>query len=272
MINTNQPVSKTEAQIYKKFKNLSINEEPLPQGDGSIRISPFDDYFIFTFFDESNGENVPIDLSNVGTLMMSFIGKNDEIRIPYYTNVSDVDLSQGQVLFRISKDDSKKILNLDNNNFYISTKMVSNDGSESDESVIYTGTFQSITDDARVSLTSQIDDLRIQYTKDVAILTNENTTLKKQVNDLTTQLNQANLIIQNLRNSNESLTNDLFELSKDLTSQKIEKTLNDAKQAQAVADKNQNEVTQKNAINSRITDKTNKITNKIGASKLQKFR
>ena len=87
-------------------------KRPLPQGDGTIRISPFDDYYIFTFYDEMDNENTPIDLSNVGTLYMSFIGENDEIRIPYYTNVQDVSLAQGQVLFRISKENSKKILNL----------------------------------------------------------------------------------------------------------------------------------------------------------------
>ena len=31
-INTNIPVSKTQAQVYKKFKNLSVNEEATPTG------------------------------------------------------------------------------------------------------------------------------------------------------------------------------------------------------------------------------------------------
>lgn len=43
-IRTNIALSKEKAEIFKKFKTLSVNEEPLPQGDGTIRISPFDDY------------------------------------------------------------------------------------------------------------------------------------------------------------------------------------------------------------------------------------
>ena len=48
---TDIPLSQPEAEFYKKFKNLSVNEQPMPQGEGSIRISPFDDYFIFTLYD-----------------------------------------------------------------------------------------------------------------------------------------------------------------------------------------------------------------------------
>lgn len=53
-----------------------------------------------------------------------FVGDNDEIRVPNYTQVQNIDLSQGQVLFRIDEDSSKKILALDNKNFYVTTQMV----------------------------------------------------------------------------------------------------------------------------------------------------
>ena len=162
-IDTKITVKERQVQYYKKFKNLSVNEEILPQGDGNIRISPFDDYFLFTLYDEKDGENTPIDLSNVGTLFISFIGNNDEIKIPNYTNVEDIDMSAGQVLFRISKENGKKILSLDNKNFYISTAMVSQDGTESDESVVYTGTFSKLTDEAKKSLTSQMDAIAEEY-------------------------------------------------------------------------------------------------------------
>ena len=116
-VQTNIALTEKETRIYKKFKSLSVNEVPKLQGDGVIKISPFDDYFLFTLFNEINSENVPIDLTNVGTLYIVFIGQNDEIRIPNYTNVQDIDMSSGQVLFRIDKENSKKILALDNRNF-----------------------------------------------------------------------------------------------------------------------------------------------------------
>ena len=137
-IRTDIALTKKEVEIFKKFKALSVNEEPLPQGDGTIRISPFDDYVSFTLFDDTEGEDSPIDLSNVGTISLVFVGENDEIKIPNYTQVQNIDLTQGQVLFRIDKENSKKILALDNNNFYISTQMI-DENSASDETVLYTG-------------------------------------------------------------------------------------------------------------------------------------
>ena len=116
-IRTDIALTKKEVEIFKKFKALSVNEEPLPQGDGTIRISPFDDYVSFTLFDDTEGEDSPIDLSNVGTISLVFVGENDEIKIPNYTQVQNIDLTQGQVLFRIDKENSKNILALDNNNF-----------------------------------------------------------------------------------------------------------------------------------------------------------
>ena len=65
-IETNIALNTTEKQYYQRFVNLSVNEEPLPQGDATIRITPFDDFFLFTLFDEMDGEDTPIDLSNVG--------------------------------------------------------------------------------------------------------------------------------------------------------------------------------------------------------------
>ena len=74
-IETNISLTKTQKEFYQKFVNLSVNEEPLPQGDGTIRISPFDDYFVFTLFDEVDSENTPIDLSNVGDVYLTFINQ-----------------------------------------------------------------------------------------------------------------------------------------------------------------------------------------------------
>ena len=102
-VQSNISVTKTQREYFKKFTSLNPTAEALPQGDGVIRISPFDDYIIFTLFDETgqdgNLENTPIDLSNVGTLTLVFVGENDEIRIPNWTQVQlKLILAQGQVL------------------------------------------------------------------------------------------------------------------------------------------------------------------------------
>jgi len=234
-IDTKITVKERQVQYYKKFKNLSVNEEILPQGDGNIRISPFDDYFLFTLYDEKDGENTPIDLSNVGTLFISFIGNNDEIKIPNYTNVEDIDMSSGQVLFRISKENGKKILSLDNKNFYISTAMVSQDGTESDESVVYTGTFSKLTDEAKKSLTSQMDAIAEEYSIELSKLQQQNADLQTQVDSLNQTVNEQSVVIDSLNASNEELTNEITELTKNAESSKLIKLQKTAKSVQAQA-------------------------------------
>ena len=230
-IQTNIPLTNVEKNIYKKFKSLSVNEEPLPQGDGQIRISPFDDYFIFTIFDERDGENAPVDLSNVGTLYMSFIGSKDEIRIPNFTNVQNVDMSQGQILFKITKENSKKILALDSNSFFISTLM-KDDSGESDESVLYYGTFLAYDKAAQQSLTGKLEDLTLEYTRELGNLTKKIEDLQAKNAELQTTVNELALTNQTLTASNEELTDEVGTLSAELGSKKAEIKLKNAAAAQ----------------------------------------
>jgi uncharacterized membrane-anchored protein YhcB (DUF1043 family) len=228
---TDIPLSKTEAEFYKKFKSLSVNEKPMPQGDGTVRISPFDDYFIFTLYDEVDGADTPIDLSNVGTIYMVFIGKTDQIRIPNYTNVQDVDLSAGQVLFRIDKDSSQKILALGNRNFYISTMMTDPDGM-SDESVIYTGTFLSFEESAKVSLTQQLEDARIEYSRQLASLQATIDLLNQDIAEKDTVIAQQTAVIETLKESNQNLSNEISVLAERLSSTEAKRLLREAQDAQ----------------------------------------
>ena len=186
-VQSNIAVTKKEREYFKKFTSLNPTAEPLPQGEGTIRISPFDDYIIFTLFDET-GENgdladTPIDLSNVGTLTLVFTGANDEIRIPNWTQVQEVDLSQGQVLFKIDKENSKKVLSLDNQNFYISTRMEDENGT-SDESVLYVGTFLTVQDEAKQSMTAKFNNQALLYSKELAGLQETIKNLQKQLADM----------------------------------------------------------------------------------------
>jgi hypothetical protein len=230
-INTNIPLSEKETTIYKKFKSLAVNEEPKLQGDGVIKISPFDDYFIFTLYNEIDGENVPIDLSNVGTLFMVFVGANDEIRIPNYTNVQDIDMSAGQVLFKVNKENSKKVLALDNKNFYISTMMIDENG-ESDESVVYTGTFLSIDEASKKSSTQEIEDLRIQYSKELASYKEQIDSLNTQIAELIQVNEEQTTVINGLTVSNTNLTDEVARLSEALGDAKAEAVLAEARAAQ----------------------------------------
>ena len=251
-VNTNISLTKTEKEFYQRFVNLSVNEMPLPQGDGMIRISPFDDYFLFTLYDEVDGEDTPIDLSNVGTLYLNFIGDTDDIDIKNHTQVEEVDLSQGEVLFRITRSDSKKILALNNNNFYISTKMIDpNDGSTSDESVLYQGIWLAVDDANRVALTRQIEELRLEYSILLASLQNDVAMIKAENAELLNSAEEDDLTIIRLQNSNDELTNELAELSKELKSTVIEQINRRAKDAIALSLKQQKKKQQIIAIKKR---------------------
>lgn len=244
---TDIPLSQPEAEFYKKFKNLSVNEQPMPQGEGSIRISPFDDYFIFTLYDEIDGVDSPIDLSNVGTIFMVFIGKSDEIRIPNYTNVQDIDFSSGQVLFRISKNESQKILALDNRNFYISTMMTDPDGT-SDESVLYTGTFMPFDEAAKTSLTQQLEDARIEYSRELASLKVTIDRLNQDILQRDNLIAEQIAIIETLKESNQNLSNEIAVLAERLPSSETERLLQEAKDAQQAAENAKRAALQVNAI------------------------
>lgn len=230
-INTDIPLSQTESTYFKKFKNLSVNETPKPQGEGEIRISPFDDYFIFTLYNEIDGVDSPIDLSNVGTIYMVFIGKNDEVRIPQYTNVQDVNLSAGQVLFRIGKNDSQKILALDNNNFYISTMMTSQDGT-SDESVVYTGKFLSFNESASVSVSQQLNDTQIKYAKELANLQLSIEKLNSEISQKNNLISEQSAVIDALKDNNQSMANEISILSEKISSTEATRLLSISKDVQ----------------------------------------
>lgn len=228
---TDIPLTEEEVIFYKKFKNLSVNEQAKQQGEGVIKISPFDDYFMFTLYDEVDGVDSPIDLSNVGTIYLVFIGKDDEIRIPNYTNVKDIDMSSGQVLFRISKDDSRKILALSNRNFYISTMMIDPDGN-SDESVVYTGTFLSLDESSKNLISSQLEDLRIAYSKELASLQLIIDNLNKEISDKDNLIAQQATIIDAINESNQNLSNEIGVLAQEVTSTVAQNLLQKSKELQ----------------------------------------
>ncbi len=228
---TDISLNKIEANFYKKFKSLSVNEEPMPQGEGTIKISPFDDYFIFTLYNEIDGVDSPIDLSNVGVIYMTFIGNNDQIRIPNYTNVQDVDLSAGEVLFRIDKNDSQKILALDNRTFYISTAMVDPDGS-SDESVVYTGTFLSFEESAKTSLTQELEDSRIEFSRQLASLQVTINKLNQEISQKDSLISEQIVIIEALKESNQNLSNEINVLAGKISSSSADSLLREAKDVQ----------------------------------------
>lgn len=247
-VQSNISVTAPVIEYFKKFTSLNPTAEPLPQGDGTIRISPFDDYIIFTIFDETgeDGEmrDTPIDLSNVGTLTLVFVGENDEIRIPNWTQVLEVDLAQGQVLFRIDRESSKKILALDNQNFYVSTRMEDENG-VSDESVLYTGTFLTIQDEAKQTMTAKINEQALLYAQELAALQAKNVSLNNQLSEMLSLDKEQIALIGDLQTNNLELVNEVAALTEELGSTESELVL---KTAQLVQKRNEELMRQRQQI------------------------
>ncbi len=251
-VQTNETFTSNQAEYFKRFTSLNPTAEALPQGDGQIRISPFDDYVIFTIFDET-GENgdladSPIDLSNVGTLTLVFVGENDEIRIPNWTQVENVDLAQGQVLFRIDKENSKKILSLDNKNFYISTRMEDEFGI-SDESVLYTGTFLGLTDAAQESLTTKMNAQSLLYSEELAKLQGEIDVLKTTVGQRNQTISEMVATLNALEQSNISLSDENAVLYEQLDQSQSDLIVAESAAAQAASTFMKSAISQQSGLN-----------------------
>jgi hypothetical protein len=232
-----------EQKVVKQIDALSINDEKLSQGNAYIGISPFDDYYLFTIYKEVDGEDLAIDLSKLGSLYLNFYGENEEIKIINYDNVQDIDLSQGQVLFKVSKENGKKILKFKNNIFYISNRLVIDD-QISDESVIYSGKFypfnelptikntdlvKKITNEANININTlnKVNGLyKTELTvkkNEIYVLTNTNTVLRNLTNDL---FDEIDVIMNKLSTADKSAITTRIKKLK-ASHDKIEKNINE---------------------------------------------
>ena len=96
-----------------RIEQLASNSTMYYRGDQCMEISPFDNYYMFTIYRESTDkeqdDSIPLNLTNLGSLYLSFINGEEEVRIENYKYAEDVDMANGEVVFRIGKDDAKKI-------------------------------------------------------------------------------------------------------------------------------------------------------------------
>lgn len=130
----------TDLTNMVKIEKFNFNTTTFNQGEAMIGLSPFDEFILFNIYKEDSGTDTPLDLTSYGTLFLNFYDNKNVISIRAYDRAADIEPAQGQVVFKIVKEQTRKILGLNNNNFFITSKMVVEDQS-SDETVIYNGTF-----------------------------------------------------------------------------------------------------------------------------------
>lgn len=195
-----------------RIEQLASNSTMYYRGDQCMEISPFDNYYMFTIYRESTDkeqdDSIPLNLTNLGSLYLSFINGEEEVRIENYKYAEDVDMTNGEVVFRIGKDDAKKILALGSNTFYISSKIT--DGvTSSDETVLYTGEWVDFATGMQTSLTSTIQTL--------------NNTILELQNKLSSLKEEYDVILDSLYSEIENLKNEIN--AKDVTIKELQDTI-----------------------------------------------
>lgn len=195
-----------------RIEQLASNSTMYYRGDQCMEIAPFDNYYMFTIYKESTDkeqdDSIPLNLTNLGSLYLSFINGEEEVRIENYKYAEDVDMANGEVVFRIGKEDAKKILALGSNTFYISSKIT--DGvTSSDETVLYTGEWVDFATGMQTSLTATIQTL--------------NNTILELQNKLTSLKEEYDVTLDSLYSEIENLKNEIK--AKDVTIKELQDTI-----------------------------------------------
>jgi hypothetical protein len=102
----------------------SQNEISYGQGKAYIFISPFDNYYKFTFYKQgTDGNTQLIDLESSGTYYMVFINNsNKKVSAPTIDNKNIANPSRGELAFKVSETLSTEILQYTNRNFYVTNR------------------------------------------------------------------------------------------------------------------------------------------------------
>jgi hypothetical protein len=101
-------------------------EQPISYGVGQafIQISPFDNYYKFTFYKKfPDGSLQLIDLTSSGTFSMVFIDNNNKkVYAPSIENLNVANAAKGELAFKVDETISTQVLQFTNRRFYISNR------------------------------------------------------------------------------------------------------------------------------------------------------
>ena len=210
--------------------NGTIDETVYAKGDTCLLINPFDTYHLFRVYNNWNTDSKTLlNLSDNGQrLFLVFKNKKTEIRISEYDNSGSnfqVDRSNGEALFKISKEDANNILAMSTNTFYITRVFERYDGDgnviyTSGEEVLFMGNWADESKWSTSSLTAMVNSLRKQLESanaqilllnqtlnenrlQIDSLLNENSNLQERVSTLEAENEEMQTQLSEYENSNE---------------------------------------------------------------------
>lgn len=125
--------------------NASSTTQPVyGQGDATIVMSPFDNYFKFTVLKtETSAGNVPspLDLGQNAQYMLVFINNEGmKMRYPFIADAKIGDPQSGDLIFKVPGSDAVNILEFKNRQFWIVSKFSDSDA----ETGVYYGEFVTV--------------------------------------------------------------------------------------------------------------------------------
>lgn len=165
------------------------NQQIYSNGLGRVLIPESVAFLKFTLFQKENGQNTRMNLAGLGDLFIVFDsaqGENLEfIEFPnLYTSKGG-----GEVVFRLSENDTRRVLALSNRSFRI---FIEND--QKDRTFLYAGDFFSTTEFQDIQKNSKIADLETQVV-----------TLSSQLQGLNSMIDQQKTMIDSLNSTNQQL-------------------------------------------------------------------
>jgi hypothetical protein len=139
------------------------------------------------------------------------------------------------------------------------------DGSISDESVLYQGTWLAFDTANKQNLTTQIEEQRFEYSVELTRLKDTNEALRAENSALIVSAGKDSLTIQALQSSNDEMVNEISELATTAKAETIAAINRRAKEAAALARYSLKERQQSISLNSGIVNYSS------AAKNLQKF-
>ncbi len=182
----------------------TVNDTIYAKGDTCLLINPFDTYHLFRIYNNWNTDSKSLlNLSDSGQkIFLIFKSNKTEIRIPEFDNSGStysVDRTNGEVLFKITKENANNILAMSSNTFYLTRLFEYYDGDgkliyTSGEEVIFTGKWADESRWTSSSLTATIESLKKQLES-----------ANSQINSLTRTVNEQRLQLESSIEENQVL-------------------------------------------------------------------
>jgi hypothetical protein len=108
----------TENEITQNVEEVETSDF-VGEGDLSISIPPFACFFKFVISKKKGDDIQFISFENAERLVLSFGDGTNKLTFNHVSN-KDIDMGEGEVLFRINEANANAIRNMSNNKFYIS--------------------------------------------------------------------------------------------------------------------------------------------------------